>query len=380
VLTALGVRGQAVQVKKQGVDDYLVKGAITPDSLIQAVRKALNQKKPAKDPDHSHPSPMMEERLNALVGNSPAVKDLEDRINKVAPYRSPVLITGESGTGKELIARSIHEQSQHKDRPFITVHLGSLPISMLDSELFGHVKGAFPGADEAKIGCIEKADGGTVFFHDIADLPQSLQPKLLRVLQHRKFRRLGDSEEQAINVRIICATSRDLWAMIREGTFREDLLYGLNVVHLNIPPLHERPEDIPVLAEHILSEIADKKKIDHRSLSPDALRLLMEYHWPGNIRELTTVLERVTLSNDAHTITLDHLPKELRPAPKGITFYIPPDLISLKNVIREMTERAEKELINRALSQTNSNRTHAAKLLGISHRSLLYKLRDYKIR
>ena len=380
LLTALGMAGQAKQAISQGADYYLVKGAVEPDTLALAVRKALEQKRLQEENERLRTGQRHEGGMEASVKQSPTMQAIWDQIAKVGSFRSPVLITGESGTGKEQIARSIHDQSPYNDSTFTTINIGSTPSTSLDSELFGYIKGAFPGADQYKKGLIEATDGGTVFFNDIADLARALQPKLLRVIQHGKLRRLGDSQERDVGVRIICATSRDLWAMMREGSFREDLLYGLNVIHLHIPPLRERPEDIPALADHLLSKMMEQQGMELKKLSPEALKLLMDYHWPGNSRELEAVLERAAILADSALITPEHLPEELQPAPQGITFHIPPNLISLKEVIRDLTEQAEKELIQRALSQTENNRTHAAKLLGISHRSLLYKLKDYNIR
>jgi two-component system response regulator AtoC len=401
LLTALGKSDQAAQTIKDGADNYLVKGSLTPDTLATAVRKALERRQMWKDNQHmqrsSHfvhngnvqetasaeiggKSPHSQFDFEALSGHSPAMADLRERIKRVAPYRSPILITGESGTGKELVARSIHQHSSFKDGSFVSVDVASLPGTLLDSELFGYVKDAFPGADQNMKGQIEEAENGTIYFHDIAELPHPLQAKLLRLIQHQKLRRLGDSQEINANTRVICATTKDLWALTREGAFREDLLYGINVIHLHVPPLRERPEDIPTLVDHILLKLQKTQRIQSKSLSPETMKPLMDYQWPRNIRELETILERSAILAEGPVVTPDHLPDELKPSPKGITFHIPSDLIYLKDVIRELTEKAEKELITRALSQTNNNRTRAAKLLGISHRSLLYKLKDYHIR
>jgi len=392
VLTALGIRGQAAQTMKDGVDSYLVKGTMTPDSLLQAVREALERNRQRRNDRQPPGISRADDTPLALVGHSPAIQDIQSRIDRLSPFRSPVLITGEVGTGKELIARTIHAHSPSKNGRFQIVRVGSVPCSLLDSELFGHVNGAFPGADTNKRGMIEEAEGGTVFFHDVADLPQPLQPKILRVLQRRRVRRLGDSQEREVDVRIICATSRDLWVMTREGSFREDLLNALNVIHIHVPPLRERPEDIPVIAEGVLSRadgqavgyddatrLAGNRGLASKRLSSETLKALMEYPWHGNIRELESVLSRAALLSGG-VILPEHLPREIKPAMPGVTFHIPSDLICLKDVIRQLTEQAERELITRALSQTKNNRTHAARLLGISHRSLLYKLKEYNIR
>jgi two-component system response regulator AtoC len=378
LLTALGIRGQVVQAMKDGVDKYLVKGAMTPDTLLQAVHSVLEQKR-LRENQEQNVVPGSTASI-ALIGQSAAIRDILNRIERVATFRSPILITGETGTGKEAIARAIHDHSLSRERQFATVQVASLPSSMLDSELFGYVKGAFPGADNSRKGVIEDADGGTVFFDDIADLPQPLQPKIHRVLQQHKLRRLGDSQEKAVDVRIVCATSHDLWAMSREGTFREDLLQALNVVHIHVPPLRDRCEDIPVIADWLFSKINQERDVGLRKLSPEALKILMEYAWPGNVRELESVLERAAVLTEGPMITPEHLPEEVQPAPQGVILHIPEDQIRLKDVLRELTQNAEIELIHRALAKTDNNRTHAAKLLGISHRSLLYKLKEYNIR
>ena len=392
ILTALGIKGEATQAMKWGADDYLLKGTITPDSLIHSVRKVLTTQTSGtigtqKSPTLSSPVEIPVD----FIGQNPIIREIVDRIDRVAPFRSPVLITGEPGTGKQLVARLIHQRSPFKDYPFTPVRLGSygypdaeptsrrstLPSTLLDSELFGYVKGAFPSADTTKKGVIEATESGTVFFHDIADLPLPLQAKLLRIVQHRKLRRLGDSQELEVSARIICASSKDLRAMSREGTFREDFLGNLNVIHIHIPPLREHSEDILLLAEYFLNRIAQKQETSPKTLSPEAVRSLVKYKFPGNVHELEMMLQRAFILTEGSTITPEHLPEEVKPAAQEISVNLPPNLLSLKKAVRELTETVEKELIRRALSKSQNNRTRAAKLLGISHRSLLYKLKDY---
>ncbi len=380
LLTALGITEQAVQAIKDGADDYLVKGSVTPDSLLEAVTNSLDRKYHQEEPDHTVQPIPGDMDILPLIGHSPEIQNLVQRIHRVASFRSPILITGENGTGKELVARALHQQSPVKEHPFSIIHIGSMTGTLLDSELFGNVKGAFPGANQTRKGLIEEAHQGTIFLHDIADLPQPLQAKFLRLLQHGKIRRLGDSEEIDVDVRIISATTQDLWARMREGTFREDLLYALNVIHLHLPPLRDHIEDLPQLAKQLLVNMLEQKGIDQKTLSQEALKLLLSYDWLGNIRELETALERAAILAEDTEITPEHLPDTLKPSPPGISFHIPPEAIALKKVIKELTEGAEKELILRALAITNNNRTKAARLLGISHRSLLYKLKDYQLR
>ena len=390
ILTALGVKGEAKQATTWGADDYLLKGTITPDSLILSVRKALNSKRntgilPISTNQETQNGYDTIQTTGHLVGQNPAIKEINSQIERVAPFRSPVLITGEPGTGKQLVARLIHQHSQFKDNPFTVVRISSrqgpdqsgMPSTLLDSELFGYVKGAFPSADTTKKGVIESTESGTVFFHDIAELPLPIQAKLFRVVQYWKFRRLGDSQELEVTARIICATSKDLWAMSREGTFREDLLNSLKVIHIHIPPLREHSEDILLLAEYFLTRIAQKQEIPPKTLSLEAVRSLLKHKFPGNVSELEMMLQKATILTDGPMITLEHLPEELKPIAQEISVNLPPDLMSLKKAVRELTETVEKELIRRALSKSQNNRTRAAKLLGISHRSLLYKLKDY---
>lgn len=380
LLTALGITEQAVQAIKNGADDYLVKGSVTPDSLLEAVNNSLERRHYHEEPDQTVQPNTGEMNILPLIGQNPEMQNLMQRINRVASFRSPVLITGENGTGKEMVARALHQQSPEHDHPFSIIHLGSMSGTLMDSELFGNVKGAFPGANQTRKGLIEEAHQGTIYLHDVAELPQPLQAKFLRLLQHGKIRRLGDSEEIDVDVRIISATTQDLWARMREGTFREDLLYALNVIHLHLPPLRDHLEDLPQLINNILDNIQQKKGIDQKTLTPETLKLLLSYEWQGNIRELETALEHAAILSEDTEIIPDHLPDNLKPSPPGISFHIPPDAISLKKVIKELTEGAEKELILRALALTNNNRTKAARLLGISHRSLLYKLKDYQLR
>jgi DNA-binding NtrC family response regulator len=390
ILTALGVKGDATQALKYGADDYLLKGTINPDSLIHSVKKVINSKQTTPILPNSNNRDVCNKinsvkTMDYLIGQHPAIKEINKQIERVAPFRSPVLITGEIGTGKQLVARLIHQHSPFNEYPFDVVHLSlrggpdqsGMPSVLLDSELFGYVKGAFPSANTTKKGIIEATESGMVFIHDIADMPLPLQAKLLRIVQHRKLRRLGDSQEIEISARIICATSKDLWAMSREGTFREDLLKALNTIHIHLPILREHSEDILPLADYFLSEVAKKQETPPKTLSPEAVRALVKYQFPGNVGELETMLQRAFILTEGAMITLEHFPEEMKPDAQEISVSLPPGLLSLKKAVRELTEVVEKELIRRALSKSDNNRTRAAKLLGISHRSLLYKLKDY---
>jgi two-component system response regulator AtoC len=299
--------------------------------------------------------------------------DLLELMERAAAYKSTVLLTGESGTGKEVLARAIHAQSPRRDAAFVAVNCGAIPETLLESELFGHAKGAFTGADRAKRGLFAEADGGTLFLDEIGELPTPLQVKLLRVLQEEEIRPVGESKSRAVDVRVIAATARQLEAEVREGRFREDLFYRLNVVRLAVPPLRERPHDVPLLVDHFLERFRVALGKPVRAVADDALERLVAYPWPGNVRELENVIERAVILADGERITRSELPENVvSPPPSasgGADF-------SLKRARRQ----AEVAAIERALRATGGNRTRAARLLEVSHRALLYKLKEYGIR
>jgi two-component system response regulator AtoC len=293
---------------------------------------------------------------------------------KVAPTATTVLLTGASGTGKEVLARAIHAQSPRRDEAFVAVNCGAIPETLLESELFGHVKGAFTGADRTKRGLFREADGGTLFLDEIGELPTPLQVKLLRVLQEEEVRPLGESKSQPVDVRVIAATARELDADVESGRFREDLFYRLNVVRLHVPPLRQRPRDIPLLLDHFIAHFRAALGKPVRSVADEALERLVAYGWPGNVRELENVVERAVILAEGDCITLRELPQNVAsPGPgRGAG--------EADHSLRRARRAAETEAIRRALGATGGNRTHAARLLGISHRALLYKLKEYGIR
>jgi two-component system response regulator AtoC len=284
-----------------------------------------------------------------------------------------VLITGESGTGKEVLARAIHAQSPRRGEAFVAVNCGALPEPLLESELFGHAKGAFTGADRARRGLFEEADGGTLFLDEIGELPLALQVKLLRVLQEEEIRPVGTSKNRRVDVRVIAATARRLEEMIARGSFREDLYYRLNVVQLAVPPLRERPLDIPLMVDHFFARTCASLGKPLRAVSADARERLAAYRWPGNVRELENVIERAVILADGDSITARELPANVVELPRPARG--DPAAFALKPARRVM----EAELIRAALRAAGGNRTHAARLLEISHRALLYKLREYEI-
>ena len=310
-----------------------------------------------------------------LVGESPAMAAVRDTIARVAGHRTTVLILGESGTGKELVARAIHQASPRQERRFVAINCAALPPALLESELFGHRRGAFTDAIRDKVGLFEEADGGTLFLDEVGELPLALQAKLLRVLQESEIRRVGDNALISVDVRLIAATLRDLSADVAEGRFREDLYYRLAVVPLQVPPLRERRPDLAALAAHFLARHSARHR---RSvlLSPDALAVLERHAWPGNVRELENVIERALVLCDGPQLDASFIESMLPLRSPAAASGEPPSDLSIKKATRTL----EEELIRRALDATHGNRTVASRLLEISHRALLYKIKEYGIR
>ena len=296
--------------------------------------------------------------------------------NKAAVSESNILIEGETGTGKELLAEYIHKQSARKDKPFVVINCASLPDQLIESELFGHEKGAFTDAKNTKQGLVEIAHGGTLFLDEIGELPLALQVKLLRVLQENEIRMIGDTKVKKIDVRVIVATAKKLEKEVQQGTFREDLFYRLNVLSIEMPPLRKRTEDIPQLCRHFLDRFNQRLKKEVQDIAPGAMSILLNHHWPGNVRELENVIERAMILADETFICPDSLPPELQLQPKAVQ--------GLEAAFQGFSLKAaqkiiEKELITKALNETNGNLTHAARLLEISHPSLLSKIKAYAI-
>jgi two-component system response regulator AtoC len=296
-------------------------------------------------------------------------------IGKIADYKTTALITGESGVGKELVARAIHQRSQRRNGPFVAINCGAIPETLLESELFGYRKGAFTDASADRTGLFEQANGGTLFLDEIGELPIQLQVKLLRVLQEERIRRLGDTRDVAIDVRILAATHRDLAQEIVAGRFREDLYYRINVLPIVIAPLRERREDIGLLVDHFITRNNARFGTHIRGVDPEARRLLLEYAWPGNVRELENSIERAMVLSEREVLGVDDLPERLREAKDPIAMHLGSTELSIKKTARVI----EEILIRRALQKTRGNRTKAALVLEISHRALLYKIKDYGI-
>ena len=311
--------------------------------------------------------------LENLIGQSPAMLQMFDIIRQVAPTRASVLITGETGTGKELVAHAVHNLSPRKGGPFIAVHAAALPTTLLESELFGHEKGAFTGAVERRAGRFEMADGGTIFLDEVGELEPAMQVKLLRVLEERKFERVGGNKTIEVDVRLVAATNRDLKKMVAEGKFRDDLFYRLSVVTVGLPPLRERRDDVPLLVATFNRQYSEENNVPVREITQEAINLLMAYDWPGNVRELRNALEQMVVLARGDRLTVRDIPAPIRTGA---------DLTKISVVRPGVTmtvEEAERQLIVQALKETNGNRTKAADKIGMSRRTLHRKLKQYRL-
>ena len=369
MMSAHGEISDAVNAMKHGVQDFIVK-PFDPEEVIIKLKNLV-------EAQNFRTLQEMEERLpqeRAFIGESVQISKIKDTISRIASTNSSVLITGESGTGKEVVARSIHEQSTVSSGPFVAINIGGVPENLLESELFGYEKGAFTGATGRKIGMFELANGGTLFLDEIGDMPHALQVKILRVLQEKCITRLGGTEPIPINARIVCATNKDLEALVREGKFREDLFFRLNVVRIHIPPLRERKDDIPLLAAWIIKKLNINMGRHFSGLTPDAMEKLKNYNFYGNIRELENILERAAIFSDGDLISEDNI--ELRGdvlghESKSVQESVSTEGMSLKEI--------EKQSIERALRRWEGNRTKAANELGITRRTLITKIEEYDL-
>ncbi len=374
MMSAYGTLDTAIEAMKLGAYDYVSK-PFKPDEIILTLKKAEERERLRKENIYLRKEVKKEYNFGSIVSKNEKMAIVFDTIRKVARYKSTVLVTGESGTGKELVAKAIHFNSDRSTSPFIAVNCGAIPENLLESELFGHMKGAFTDAVRTKKGLFEEADGGTLFLDEIGELPLSLQVKLLRVLQDGEIRRVGDSRSVKIDARIIAATVKDLEKAIKEKTFREDLFYRLNVLPIRLPSLRERKEDIPLLANHFISKFNAILGKTVKGFSPEALQLLLNHFWPGNVRELENMVERGVVLTEGEFIDVDSLPPEVHRPNEGPAFSLL-DECSIKNATRLL----EIELIQKALKKTRGNHTHASRILEISHRTLLYKMKEYNIR
>jgi two-component system response regulator PilR (NtrC family) len=377
VMTAFPSADATIEAIQKGAVDYIIKEGDYLGRIRQFVRETL-----ARGRDENGGGAVMEVRGEArtdfLIGDSPALVEILKVIGRVAGRKSTVLITGESGTGKELVARAIHAHSPRRAFPLVSINCGALTETLLESELFGHVKGSFTGAVSDKKGLFEAADGGTLFLDEIGETSKAVQVKLLRVLQEEKVRRVGDTRDIPVDVRIIAATNQDLAALIREGSFREDIYFRLNVIPIQVPPLRERTEDLPKLVLYFVGKYGGASSSGRGiEVRPEALAALATYPWPGNVRELENVVERVIAMNPGDAITLEALPDFIRagraPAAAGAVMDIPPEGISLEAAVNEY----EKRLVMKALQLAGGRRAEAVRLLGLTDRTLRYRLDKY---
>ncbi|MFZ9201208.1 MAG: sigma-54-dependent transcriptional regulator [Opitutales bacterium] len=367
MMTAYGDVDTAVEAMRRGAYDFLQK-PVDLRKLALVIERGLKARSTEEELDRVRVRLDRKFALGEIIGSSRALQDAVERVRQVAPSNATILLTGETGTGKELFAQMIHQNSRRPKGPFVPVHCAAIPANLLESELFGHEKGAFTGAAERRTGRFESADGGTLFLDEIGEIDAPTQVKLLRFLESRSIERLGSHKAISLDLRLVCATNRDLEAMVREGKFREDLYYRLAVVPLRLPPLRERRDDIPVLLAHYLRKFADENRTQPPSLSPAAATTLCDYAWPGNIRELRNTAENLAVLHPGKEIQPGDLDPRLRAAPVAA---MPSTPSSAHPLDREENER---RLLREALAQAHGNRTKAAELMGISRRTLHRKL------
>jgi two-component system, NtrC family, response regulator PilR len=372
-VTAFATTETAIAAMKAGAYDYLTK-PFKVDEVGLVVERALERRSLARDNVVLRDEIKGRYKLDRLLGKSPPMQRVFDVLRKIATTRTSVLLIGESGTGKELAARALHELSQRADRPFVAVNCGAIPETLLESELFGHVKGSFTGANADKQGLFEAAHNGTLLLDEVAELPVAMQVKLLRVLQERRVKPVGGVSEREIDVRIVAATNRDLETEVEKGTFRQDLFYRLNVIQLRLPPLRERREDIPLLVDHFVRKFSAEHGRKVGGADPDAMSALIAYHFPGNVRELENLIERAVTLAAGDRLALDAFPTlsglSAAPVPLAAGTALPDAGLDLERVVEDF----ERSIIIGALDRTGGNRTEAARLLGVSFRSLRYRL------
>lgn len=371
MMTAYGNVETAVEAMKRGAADFLTK-PVNLEKLEILIQRALKSKSLETENKELHQR--LDERfsLEGIIGHSRPLNDVIDRVNLVAPSKATILIGGETGTGKEMIAQAIHQLSPRSKQPFMAVHCAALPSNLLESELFGHEKGAFTGATERRIGRFEGADGGTLFLDEIGEISLGTQVKLLRFLEQKTFERIGSSKSITVDIRLIAATNRNLQQMVVDGTFREDLYFRLNVVQIVMPPLRDRQDDIPVLLSHFLNEFARENNVEAPLIEAGAMRVLQAYPWPGNIRELRNFAENTVVLNRGGRIRDFDLDPKFRGA--TVTQVMDPGLPPINPL---SVEENEKRLLREALVQARGNRTKAAQLMGISRRTLHRKLTQW---
>jgi two-component system response regulator AtoC len=377
ITTGFGTIEQTVQAMRMGAVDFLTK-PINLEHLKLVIQRALRERALQDEVTALREKLGKHFPFHGILSKSPRMHDVFELISHVAQTMSTVLIFGETGTGKELVARAVHESSPRRDHPFVAVNCAALPESLLESELFGHEKGAFTSAVGQRKGRFELAHGGTIFLDEVGEIPLAMQAKLLRVLQERRFERIGGTQTVEVDVRVIAATHRDLLRLAKDGKFREDLYYRLNVVKIDLPPLHERPEDIPLLASHFVQKFS-RPGTTPKTISPEAMEALLQHPWPGNIRELENAIERACVTSRDNTIRADNLPTEIlkRGRPR---YQLPVDLSRpLTDQLSELTAAFEERYLRRALKRTHGHIGRTARLTGLSRRTITDKIALYQI-
>ena len=375
MMSAYGTVDIAIEAIKLGAYDYISK-PFKPDEVILTLKKAEERERLRRENELLRKEVKKEYSFENIISKNKQMQKIFEVITKVAQYKSTILITGESGTGKELVARALHYNTDRAQNPFVAVNCGAIPENLLESELFGHAKGAFTDAIRTKKGLFEEADGGTLFLDEIGELPPQLQVKLLRVLQEGEIRRIGESKPIQVDVRIVAATVKDLVKEVNEGRFRDDLFYRINVLPIHIPPLRERNEDVPLLTAHFIRKYSQAMSKNVVGIDSRALDALMNYKWYGNVRELENTIERAIVLADRENIEIENLPLEIQNFQEEIPLE---PLAEEEYSIKKSSRFLEMNLIKKALKKTKGNHTHASKLLEISHRALLYKIKEYGI-
>ena len=375
MMSAYGTIDLAIEAMKCGAYDYISK-PFKPDEIILTLKKAEERERLRKENILLKNEIKKEFELGNIITKNDKMFQIFETIRKISDYDTSVLITGESGTGKELVAKAIHYNSTRSSKPFIAINCGAIPENLLESELFGYVKGSFTDAYQNKKGLFEEANGGSLLLDEIGELPSTLQVKLLRVLQEGEVRKIGDTKQIKLDVRIISATAKDLAQEVKNENFREDLFYRLNVIQIDLPSLRERREDIPLLVNHFINRYNEKHHLKVKNISSTALNLLLEHDWQGNIRELENAVERAVILSEGSRIEISALPSDIRKLKIGEEKEVDSDEYSIKKMHRIM----EEQLIRKALNKTHGNRTQAAKLLDISHPALLSKMKEFGIK
>jgi DNA-binding NtrC family response regulator len=373
LITAFGTVDDAVQAMKLGADDYVLK-PLKADELKVCVRRALERQQLVDENRYLRDLAGSTFRFENIISQSRKMRSVIETVAQVARRDSTVLLTGESGTGKELLAKAIHQSSLRASKPFVTVNCGALPETLAESELFGHRKGSFTGAIADRAGKFEAANEGTVFLDEVGELALPLQVKLLRVIQEREVDKIGNPHPVKVNVRILAASNRNLKNLVEDGQFREDLYYRLCVVTVELPPLRERREDIPLLAQHLVKQFAARYSVPALTISDEAMKELLQYNWPGNVRELQNVIERLAVLAKDNVIRDEHLPPEIRHSESriaNINLRLPEEGIDLEEI--------EKEILLQALEKTGWNQTQAAKYLNITRKTLIYRMEKFSL-